>query len=427
MNEIREEIENEEWYNKVSLNALDDDVRFNILNSIKDKIGFNETCKALNIAKSSMHRYLSKQRKVPDEVVEKALKLLNKEEFDNIVGEWDKLKALNIVKGDSINYSLALKILALASRDEYLRNALLTYVVKEYKEELRKMLGISLSNVKMEWDKDFETFLSERKRRKKVKTEETLNYYKSLFNKYLRGKELNEKLVDYVTNHESKWLRNVFRHYIQYLYLKRKVSPETFGWIMEAVPSRSYNLSVRPYQIKIEDVKSTLDFLREKHEVYYVIYRLMLESGIRRDHALKLIETWNPEEEVEIDEFVTKRLLKLSSFSRYYLGLREGNKPCDWVYLSNNTLKLIENISPRHISKDQVTRYAKRNNLILPKYMRKVSWRLLIEAMPREVARFIQSRFGELKISEARYEDLLSEADKYYTRYLELLKNKVEN
>jgi intergrase/recombinase len=42
--------------------------------------------------------------------------------------------------------------------------------------------------------------------------------------------------------------------------------------------------------------------------------------------------------------------------------------------------------------------------------------------MPREVARFIQSRFGELKISEARYEDLLSEADQHYPRYLEELK-----
>jgi len=31
--------------------------------------------------------------------------------------------------------------------------------------------------------------------------------------------------------------------------------------------------------------------------------------------------------------------------------------------------------------------------------MRKVAWRLMIRAMPREVARFVQSRFEELKIS----------------------------
>jgi intergrase/recombinase len=65
------------------------------------------------------------------------------------------------------------------------------------------------------------------------------------------------------------------------------------------------------------------------------------------------------------------------------------------------------------------------HELLASKYMRKVSWRLMIKAIPREVARFIQGRFGEPKISEARYEDLLSEADECYPRYLGYLKNGV--
>jgi intergrase/recombinase len=68
-----------------------------------------------------------------------------------------------------------------------------------------------------------------------------------------------------------------------------------------------------------------------------------------------------------------------------------------------------------------VRKYASRNKLLLPKYVRKVAWRLMIKVMPREVARFIQSRLGELKVSEARYEDLLSEADENYPKYLKLL------
>jgi hypothetical protein len=43
-------------------------------------------------------------------------------------------------------------------------------------------------------------------------------YYRSLFKRYLEGKTLSEELVEYVVNHENKWLRNVFRHYVQYLY-----------------------------------------------------------------------------------------------------------------------------------------------------------------------------------------------------------------
>jgi len=45
----------------------------------------------------------------------------------------------------------------------------------------------------------------------------------------------------------------------------------------------------------------------------------------------------------------------------------------------------------------------------LHKYLlgeRKVVWRLMIKAMSREAIRFIRFRFGELKISEARYENL---------------------
>jgi len=45
----------------------------------------------------------------------------------------------------------------------------------------------------------------------------------------------------------------------------------------------------------------------------------------------------------------------------------------------------------------------------------------MIKVMSREVARFIQSRFGKLKISEAKYEDLLSEADEHYSKYLNFL------
>jgi intergrase/recombinase len=55
--------------------------------------------------------------------------------------------------------------------------------------------------------------------------------------------------------------------------------------------------------------------------------------------------------------------------------------------------------------------------------MRKVSWKLVMKVMPREVVRFIQSRFRELKISKARYEDLLSEADEHYPKYLNYLNN----
>ncbi|MCD6428698.1 MAG: hypothetical protein J7L12_03675 [Desulfurococcales archaeon] len=79
-----------------------------------------------------------------------------------------------------------------------------------------------------------------------MKDPEMLKYYPSVFEEHLKGRELFEKLIDYVVNHENKWLRNVLRHYIQYLYFRRRVRPETFGRIMEVVSLRTYRLDVRP-------------------------------------------------------------------------------------------------------------------------------------------------------------------------------------
>jgi hypothetical protein len=47
------------WYEKVNVEALSDDVRRSILRVVKDRLGFTEACRALGIAESSLHRYLS--------------------------------------------------------------------------------------------------------------------------------------------------------------------------------------------------------------------------------------------------------------------------------------------------------------------------------------------------------------------------------
>jgi len=153
--------------------------------------------------------------KIPDEVVEKALRYLDEREFNEIVQGVDRLRAVGIIREDgTIDYSLILQAIALTTRDEYLKQALLKFTVENFREDLRRMLGMSLAHVVFKWESGFEEFLRERKKRRRVVSTETIEYYKSLFKKYLEGKTLSEELVEYVVNHENKWLRNVFRHYI---------------------------------------------------------------------------------------------------------------------------------------------------------------------------------------------------------------------
>ena len=415
-----------QWWESVDPSKLSEDARYRILKYLDEKYGHKKVLEETGLSRVTLWRLLEKKSRVKPGYVKPLLKLLTQEEFEKLVSARDRLRSMGILREDStVDYSLALEILAVAKDDEYLKNAVLKFVVQEFREDLKKMLGVSFAGVRLEWSDDFEHFLAERKKRRKVRDPETIKYYKSLFMKYLQGRELSEQLIDYVVNHSNKWLRNVFRHYIQYLYYKRRISPETFGWIMEVVPSRSYKLDIRPYPISLEDVKKTLEFLREKHRAYYAVYRVMLESGARFEHVLRMIEEWRPSEVVEIPGvgLETRKLVcfEKEGFCRYYLGLKGPEKPCEWIYVSLETAKLLRIVAPKSIDRNAVRKYAKRHNLVLPKYMRKIAWRLMIKAMPREVARFIQSRFGELKISEARYEDLLSEADQHYPRYLKLV------
>jgi intergrase/recombinase len=100
-------------------------------------------------------------------------------------------------------------------------------------------------------------------------------------------------------------------------------------------------------------------------------------------------------------------------------------KPCEWAYLSRETVEMIRGVAGAGMRRQVIQKYVREHGLLPPKTMRKIAWRLMIKAMPREVARFIQSRFGELRVSEARYEDLLGEADQYYPIYLEKLRGEL--
>jgi intergrase/recombinase len=414
------------WFERVDVRGLSEETRRLVLERVKNKLGFTKTLEVLGIARGSLHNYLHGIRRIPDNVVYKALQCLEEGEFNEVVKGVDRLRAIGIIRGDgSIDYSLILQAVALATRDEYLKQALLKFTVENFREDLRKMLGLSLAHISFKWEPGFEEFLRERKKRRRVVDPQTIAYYKSLFEKHLEGKTLSEELVDYVINHENKWLRNVFRHYIQYLYYLRRIPPETYGWLMEVIPSRSYRLDVRSYPISIEDLAKTMNTLRESHKLYYLVYRLMLEGGLRLSHAIYIVENYGPGEVVEINGLGidTPRLVCFynKGFCRYYVGIRETAKPCEWAYFSAKTLKLLEEYAGLTVNRRPLEKYVKRRNLLLPKYMRKAAWRIMIRVMPREVARFIQSRFGELKVSEARYEDLLSEADTHYPRYLEEL------
>jgi hypothetical protein len=197
------------WYTKVNDSALSSEARRLILERVKGKLGFEKTLRALGIVRGSLYNYLHGVRRVPDNVVYKALQYLGEAEFNEIVQGIDRLRAIGIIRGDnSIDYSLVLQVIALATRDEYLKQAFLKFTVENFREDLGKMLGSSLVHVVFKWEPGFEELLREGKKRRKIASGETMAGYRSLFKRYLEGKALSEELAEYVVNHENKWVRN---------------------------------------------------------------------------------------------------------------------------------------------------------------------------------------------------------------------------
>jgi DNA-binding transcriptional ArsR family regulator len=152
-------------FETIDVRGLSDDVRRAILKRVKAKLGFNEALSALDISRGALSYYLRGLRKTPDEVVSKAPQYLEERKFHEVVKGVDRLRAVGLVREDgSIDYSLVSQILALASRDEYLKQLMLRFVVDNFREELKKMLSLLPSTMRLSWGKGFEEFLTTREK-----------------------------------------------------------------------------------------------------------------------------------------------------------------------------------------------------------------------------------------------------------------------
>ena len=372
-----------------------------------------------------MFRWRKGQVQIGDIYVKSILSMIGEEEFEAELTLGRKLEALGILDEGKLNYTLFLEVLAVAKKDPYAKTILVRFVAENFREDLRRLVTSELEFVELKWTRDFEEYLRDPPRGKPIRREDTIKYYRNLFKRYLEGRKLTRKLVEEVAEHSNQWLRNVFRHYAWYLYRRGQIEYTTLNWILIRVPGRRVPRGPRNPVIDLDALRRTLEFLRENHGEYYVLYRLMLESGLRFEHALRMLSTYNPGGSGVFNDRVYPRLYcdQERGFCRYLLGLDSGVKRALFAYFSLETGELIREITPWSVHRRSVERYVGRHGLVWPKVLRKASWQLLLSAgVPREVARFLHSRFGELRVSEEYYEDLVRRADEWYPRYLGFLR-----
>jgi len=419
------------WYERLDFSRILDSDRYKLLEYAVNKLGKDRVQQALNVSRYTMWRLLNRKIRVDDVKLKTILSLITPREFEEALGAEKRLIASGVVREDgTVDYSTAIEILKRATRDEYLKQLVIRFVVDNFREDVKKAIGLFPVRVILHWDKDFEEFLKYYKKGRKITDERTLSDYRNLFIKALEGKELTPKLVEYVINYPNQWLRNIFRHYVRYLYHRRKIPLETFGWLMEVVPARKWKKKVKAREIDVEHVVKSIEFLREKHELYYLYYILMYYSGARLKHIMKMIADYNPEEivKIEMTDSYTERLVCFENrgFCRYYLGIHTG-KECEWIYFPSELLSLIDKFKGANRWDDSVSKYAREHRLVNAKVFRELNWQILKKVVDKDVALFIQSRFGELEVSASSYDNLLRDADIQYPKAMEVFRRGLQD
>ncbi len=420
-----------QWWKRVDISKLDDETRRSLLQYLKNRVSGRQLLELLSVrSKGTITKYLKYGRRIPDEIVLRILQAITEEEFTEIVGARKRLETLGLIDRETgkIDYSLIIEILRLSLSDPYLKKLILEFLSKHLRDDLLKLSPARLPAVILHWDRDFEKYLTEDKKNP-VRGKETLDYYRSVFERYLEGKELSEKLIREIRNSKLGWLRVVFRHYITYLFIAGKIPEETYAWIILYVPSRKYPREIKVREYDEREIIYTFEYLRKHHERYYILYKVLIESGAREEHVLEMIKTWNPEEKVFVKPLnrFEKRLFCRDGFCRYYLGKLEGRKQQGWVYFSKETCELLNKIAGTHMAMRPISKYARKHKLLYPSDMRKIAFQLMSEVLSENIVRFLQGRYGELKkqASIAHYSNLLKETDLTYPKYLSLLSKRL--
>jgi len=386
--------------------------------------------RSLGVSKSHLHRVLRGERPVSTYVLNRIAELLGEREVLKLVGAAmnveGRARLAGLLREDgSIDYEVLLALLRyVIARDAYARQLIVSLVAEELGDELETELRKRTAPV-LRWCSEFERWLTQLKPRTRVASRDTLEYYRNLFLQHLEGRRLTEELVRSVAESGHRWLITVLRHYVQFLAFRREISSGEawrFLTMLRATRGGSGPRIVR--SPRVEEVRRTLEFLAERHGLYHALYRLMLYSGARLEHAVEVLATWSPDDEIEIGDSFTPRLVCFDEqgFCRYYAGIHRGRKRTEWLWIPLDVVEELRQWVGTRIDRRYVTRYAEKHGLVMPKLLRKLNFRACRDAgVEKEVCNFMQSRFYKLDVGDVHYDNLLRRVDRSYPRIMETL------
>ncbi len=207
-------------------------------------------------------------------------------------------------------------------------------------------------------------------------------------------------------NNVSKAIRNL----VNYLLEKELIDEKMANKIKKDLPiKRGKGDKVIPTD---QDIQEAFEYFKDHlSENYYLVALILLYSGARLEHVVKMLNEWN-----------LKYLEVKKDFARYEIHhIAEGFKEGFWIYMPTWLAKSINgrlNISYDY-AKQVINYKAKSGRLVSAKYIRKWFNNFLVrQKVEKDVRNFILGRIGEIKksVEGDYYLELLQHADRDYPR-----------
>jgi len=148
--------------------------RRRLLEYLARRLGVSRAAEVLGVSKRTFYRMLRGEAPIDDSRLEKILSAIPAEEVLEVLGARKRLEACGAIEGGRVVRGVVLEILRLASNDPVLRELVLRFAVENMAENLRRKLSIEPPRVVLRWEPGFEEFLRERKKGRKVASEETI-------------------------------------------------------------------------------------------------------------------------------------------------------------------------------------------------------------------------------------------------------------
>ena len=261
------------------------------------------------------------------------------------------------------------------------------------REPQSKILEILSDFIKIMNTEDFHNFLKLRNT-----GEETNQKYLKIF-KQLKYNKLKSR---------SKHTIITLRLVIQYLYYFHNIDLRHYLTLLK-VPKSGIDLFV-PSE---DQIKDTLERAKRREDIL-MVYTILLASGIRLSEAVLFLGTFKRDKLIEVDDSIVK----------YPISALRKTKRIFYIYMPSSIARSLREVN---MTRDVVSRYAIRWNLIRPKYVRKfVAQKMFELGIDPLVIDFIQGRVARSVLAR-HYLNLSYLADRQYKKYAEWLSEIVDN